>query len=244
MVRKFEVLSRHLALLSTLVLLGLASVEPSSTSCQGCPADALAKAKQHVMYLKRPTKHLYKSYFRRMGLGEKTCARAVDWFPSGSIASEPINVTLQELHRTLEFLVDSLDQIAEQQKFLQLPTSPLPSQLQQAWLEAKGLRVNARCALCNQGLTPPAITLPERQAEPAFTQKVEGCRVLWGYSKFISALAKAFQKPPNKKGSILSKLGCPQRGILKEQFREKKEAVQKKESGHTRVILRPGKEQC
>lgn len=109
---------------------------------------------------------------------------------------------LQVLHRTLELLVDSLDQITEQQKSLQPPTSPLPSELEQAWLAAKGLRINARCALCNLGLTPPAVALPERRAEPTFTQKTKGCQVLWSYSKLLSALAKAFRKPPSKKGRL------------------------------------------
>ncbi|XP_026574461.1 uncharacterized protein LOC113448097 [Pseudonaja textilis] len=198
MVEKSLAVAVHLVLASIFWLLCPTLVDSTSSICPRCPADAefLQKIRLQIMWLKQPTRELYKSYLTGMDLQDelrKFCEVPVAWLlPRRNITKEPEGVLLQELYGVvvrLERALKALDnQLAEEER-------PVPRQLATVSLSLSGLLSNIQCAQCRRGLRPVPVAPSERsQNSSSFAQKIEGCQVLWNLSRFIRGLAKVFQK--------------------------------------------------
>lgn len=121
-------------------------------------------------------------------------ATPVPWFPSRNITTKPESLMLQDLYRTFANMEASLGVLKEQQRSIH-PEDLLYQELGKSSLSVAGLLSNIRCALCLQGVTPTRSPPPERTVVVSdFYRKTEGCRVLWGYSRFVGRLAKVFRK--------------------------------------------------
>lgn len=106
---------------------------------------------------------------------------------------------LQRLHKTLQYMNNSLTVIREQQRDLNLESASLHKELKKAQEFVKGLLHNTKCSLSLQGQTPtiiPPLTRPTDRK--SFDVKIDGCQVLWNYSKFISNLTKAIKSTAKK----------------------------------------------
>ncbi|KAH0625523.1 hypothetical protein JD844_015069 [Phrynosoma platyrhinos] len=124
----------------------------------------------------------------------------VSWFPNGDIAkTKAYGAMLQELYGTLKKMEDALALLQERQKQSN-PEDPLCRELERASLSVAGLLQNAQCAIClREGLAPTGIAPVWRtQSENLSYQKIEGCRILWSYSKFLKRLAKGFKRQANR----------------------------------------------
>ncbi|XP_060541139.1 uncharacterized protein LOC132709976, partial [Pantherophis guttatus] len=185
------------ALASAFWLLRPSVVDSTPSICPRCPADPefLQKIRLQIMWLKRPTRDLYKSYLTRMDLQDdlrKFCEMPVAWLPGRNITKEPERLLLQELYAAVVRMKGALkaleNQLVDEEK-------PLPHQLATVSLWLTGLLSNIQCAQCQRGLRPVPVTPSEKsQDSSSFAQKIEGCQVLWNLSRFIKGLAKVFQK--------------------------------------------------
>ncbi|XP_058014465.1 leukemia inhibitory factor-like [Ahaetulla prasina] len=197
MVEKSLVAALHLALASAFWLLRPSLVVSSRGICPRCPADPefLHKIRLQIMWLKRPTRDLYKSYRTRMDLQDdlrKFCEVPVAWLPGRNITKEPERLLLQELYAAVVRMMGALKALESQ---LADEENPSSRQLATVSLWLTGLLSNIQCALCQSGLRPvPVMPTEKSQDSSSFARKIEGCQVLWNLSRFIRGLAKAFQK--------------------------------------------------
>lgn len=143
------------------------------------------------------------------------CYEPVKWFPMRNVTDQPTAVMLQELYRTMAHMRDALQTIRKQQQVLNVPDAALHSELQSAQWAVGGLLSNIGCALCLQGTSPTSRTTPERPATMnAFQQKLEGCKVLWNYSRFLQALVRGSVRKEQQAGRDKRKR---QKGIKRKQ---------------------------
>nr|XP_020633164.1 leukemia inhibitory factor-like isoform X2 [Pogona vitticeps] len=187
------------ALAPSLALLFVSVVGSVASFCPKCPAtsDFLNKTKLQIIWMKRSVQELYVSYVTYMDLLNlrPVCqSPLVPGFSSKNITREPESLMLQDLYRTLASAQDSLLVLKEHQ-LSNNPEHELYYELEKSSLSLAGLLSNIRCALCLQGVTPTRLVLPKRTpAVSGFSRKIEGCRGLWSYSKFIGHLARLFGK--------------------------------------------------
>uniref|UniRef100_A0A674IE70 Leukemia inhibitory factor n=1 Tax=Terrapene triunguis TaxID=2587831 RepID=A0A674IE70_9SAUR len=125
----------------------------------------------------------------------RLCDEAVQWFPTENITDQPKVVMLQELYRTLVHMKDALENIGKQQQVLSTPGAALLDKLQSTQWAVRGLLSNTGCALCLEGVSPNSRHTPERPAATnAFQQKIDGCKVLRNWQKFLEKLARGSGK--------------------------------------------------
>ncbi|XP_029140271.1 uncharacterized protein LOC114922669 [Protobothrops mucrosquamatus] len=197
MVEKSVAVAVQLVLVSASWLLCPTLVDSTASICSRCPADSefLRKIQLQIMGLKRPTRDLYKSYLSHMGLQDDLrlfCQLPVAWLPSRNITKKPERLLLQELYTTVVHMERALKALENQHADAEMPLS---HQLATVSLSLTGLLSNIQCAHCLRGLRPVPVTPSERTRDSSsFTQKMEGCQVLWNLSSFIRGLAKVFQK--------------------------------------------------
>uniref|UniRef100_A0A8C0GYZ9 Leukemia inhibitory factor n=1 Tax=Chelonoidis abingdonii TaxID=106734 RepID=A0A8C0GYZ9_CHEAB len=163
--------------------------------CRGCHRNSLDKITAKTRQMEKEAKELFKSYLTHQGLLtselRRLCNEAVQWFPTENITDQPKIVMLQELYRTLVHMKDALENIRKQQQVLSTPGAALLGKLESTQWAVRGLLSNTVCALCLKGILPNSRHTPERAAATnAFQQKIEGCKVLGNYSKFLEKLAR------------------------------------------------------
>ncbi|KAM7144576.1 leukemia inhibitory factor-like [Macrochelys suwanniensis] len=190
-----ETLGFLLAVTQGLFIQCLARVNSSTAPCRGCHRNSLGKVTAKTRQMEREAKELFKSYLTHQGLLSpdlrRLCNEAVQWFPTENITEQPEVVMLQELSRTLEHMKDALENIGKQQQVLSTRSAALLRTLQSTQWAVRGLLSNTGCALCLKGVSPSSRHTPERPAATnAFQQKIDGCKVLWNYSKFLEKLAR------------------------------------------------------
>ncbi|XP_050779843.1 leukemia inhibitory factor-like [Gopherus flavomarginatus] len=149
--------------------------------------------------MEKEAKELFRSYLTHQGLLtselRRLCDEAVQWFPTENITDQPKMVMLQELYRTLVHMKDALENIKKQQQVLSTPGAALLGRLESTQWAVRGLLSNTFCALCLKGVLPNSRRTPERPAVTnTFQQKIDGCKVLGNYSKFLEKLARGSGK--------------------------------------------------
>uniref|UniRef100_A0A8C6YMK9 Uncharacterized protein n=1 Tax=Nothoprocta perdicaria TaxID=30464 RepID=A0A8C6YMK9_NOTPE len=144
----------------------------------------------------------------------------VEWLPRGNMAELLVPSTLQELHGAMEHMDHALQTISQHQRDLNAPGSELLRRLANTHLKVRGLLNNIETLLRAQGIVPIHISLPQKPAvTKVFQQKLEGCKVLWSYSRFMSKLntsleAKGlldFRKPPSAAAWVEKRLKANKR---------------------------------
>ncbi|CAM5160625.1 unnamed protein product [Eretmochelys imbricata] len=190
-----ETLGFLLAVTQGLFIQCLARVNSSTAPCRGCHRNSLGKITAKTRQMEKEAKELFRSYLTHQGLLppdlRQLCNEAVQWFPTENIRDQPKSVMLQELYRTLEHMKDALENIGKQQQVLSTPGAALLGKLQSTRWSVRGLLSNTGCALCLKGVSPNSRGIPERPvATNAFQQKIDGCKVLWNYSKFLEKLVR------------------------------------------------------
>ncbi|ETE60714.1 hypothetical protein L345_13540, partial [Ophiophagus hannah] len=182
MVEKSLAVAVHLVLASIFWLLCPTLVDSTPSICPRCPADPefLQKIRLQIMWLKQPTRELYKSYLTGMDLQDELrefCEVPVAWLPRRNITKEPERLLLQELYAAvvrMERALKALDnQLADEEK-------PVPRQLATVSLSLTGLLSNIQCAQCRRALRPVPVAPSERsQDSSSFNQKIEGCQTIF-----------------------------------------------------------------
>nr|XP_042711991.1 oncostatin-M isoform X5 [Chrysemys picta bellii] len=177
----------------------LAHVNSSPAPCRGCHRNSLDKITAKTRQMEKEAKELFRSYLTHQGLLasdlRRLCDEAVQWFPTENITDQPKVVMLQELYRTLVHMKDALENIGKQQQVLSTPGAALPDKLQNTQWAVRGLLSNTGCALCLEGVSPNSRHTPERPAATnAFQQKIDGCKVLRNWQKFLEKLARGSVK--------------------------------------------------
>ncbi|KAG8146171.1 hypothetical protein E2320_012549 [Naja naja] len=104
MVEKSLAVAVHLVLVSAFWLLCPTLVDSTPSICPRCPADPefLQKIRLQIMWLKQPTRELYKSYLTGMDLQDelhKFCEVPVAWVPRRNITKEPEGPAARTLRR-------------------------------------------------------------------------------------------------------------------------------------------------
>ncbi|XP_070618844.1 uncharacterized protein [Erythrolamprus reginae] len=176
-------------------------VDSTPSICLRCPRDPdfLQKIRLQIMWLKRPTGDLYKSYLTHMDLQDPLrnyCEVPVAWLPRRNITKEPEKALLQGLYAAVVRMERALKALANR---LADEERPFSRQLATVSLSLTGLLSNIRCAQCRRGLlSMPVAPSESGQDSSSFAQKIEGCQVLWNITRFIRGLAKVFQKQSAK----------------------------------------------
>nr|XP_056715030.1 oncostatin-M-like [Euleptes europaea] len=184
------------AFVPSLVILCLMLENSSASLCSTTFEASLSQTKLLIMHIEGRTKQLYETYMTHQGLHSlptHLCQHKISWFPKGDITKKTGSM-LRRLHKTLAHVHNSLAVIREQQRALNHRNSLLLEELKAARLSVKGLLQNTKCALGLRGQTPTSISPLTRPTDPpSFDAKINGCRVLWNYSQFISHLSQAFK---------------------------------------------------
>uniref|UniRef100_A0A452H3N0 Leukemia inhibitory factor n=1 Tax=Gopherus agassizii TaxID=38772 RepID=A0A452H3N0_9SAUR len=194
-----KTLSFLLALSQGLFIQCLAHVNSSTAPCRGCHRNSLDKITAKTRHMEKEAKELFRSYLTHQGLLtselRRLCDEAIQWFPTENITDQPKMVMLQELYRTLVHMKDALENIKKQQQVLSTPGAALLGRLESTQWAVRGLLSNTFCALCLKGVLPNSRRTPERPAVTnTFQQKIDGCKVLRNYSKFLEKLARGSGK--------------------------------------------------
>ncbi|NXJ00762.1 ONCM protein, partial [Psophia crepitans] len=96
---------------------------------------------------------------------------------------------LRALRRTMTRMAQALQDITRHQRDLNPPGAEILRRLASTHLKVRGLLSNL------EGLFPSPSSRPGRQPPPGptaptkvFQQKLEGCRILWSYTRFMTKL--------------------------------------------------------
>ncbi|XP_019394823.1 PREDICTED: leukemia inhibitory factor-like isoform X1 [Crocodylus porosus] len=210
MLWRLETFGTLLAVAQNLFILCMEPVNSSCASCQRCPKDPLSKIRAQTRLMERQARDLSNSYVIHQGLHRNhintLCHEVVPGFPKGTIVTQPEMDMLQQLYRTMVYMNQSFQVIREHQQDLNEPDAVLLQELRHAHLAVRGLLSNIVCAFCVQGASPSPVTIPERPTvTKAFQQKIEGCKVLWNYARFMERLTKSLRE--NRKQVRRTKMG-------------------------------------
>ncbi|XP_042335145.1 oncostatin-M-like [Sceloporus undulatus] len=178
------------------------AAQSGANLCKRCANDSqlLERMKTQISWNRRPAREIYVSYVTQNGLRDvaaQLCETApVRWFPNENLVQKADGTMLRELYTALKKMEYALALIRERQN----QEDPLRGDLEKASLFVAALLQNTHCAICLwEGVVPTGIAPFRRtRVENVFYEKVEGCRILWGYSKFLSRLAKAFERQANR----------------------------------------------
>lgn len=96
---------------------------------------------------------------------------------------------LRALHSTMTRMDRELQDIARHQGDLHPPEAAILHRLRSTRMKVRGLLVHLRGTMEARGIIPPTAPPPRRPAaSKVFQQKMEGCRVLWSYTRFMDNL--------------------------------------------------------
>ncbi|NXI60924.1 ONCM protein, partial [Anseranas semipalmata] len=97
---------------------------------------------------------------------------------------------LRTLHRAMARMDRELQDIAQHQRDLNPPGAPILRRLDSTRLKVRGLLSNLEGVLSAHGVVPSVLPPPRPPtATKVFQQKLEGCRILWNYARFMAKLS-------------------------------------------------------
>ncbi|XP_078522125.1 oncostatin-M [Lissotriton helveticus] len=158
--------------------------------------DILNQSRAKADLMEEEIKRLFDLFVSEQGLKRnlKLCDALAEWFPQEDIPSLTEIKMLQLIYWTLETMEKAITCIIGQQKALN-PNSSLIHSLTSVEHSTQGLLSNIYCVLYILRKVPPSFS-PTDMPTPydIFEQKVQGCRVLKTYVKFISEVSTGLTK--------------------------------------------------
>ncbi|KAF6733222.1 hypothetical protein FQA47_000808 [Oryzias melastigma] len=186
-------------LLSFLLLMGVHSTRTVGASRNPACKTSLQRTFRLAKLVQFEASNVFKTYKESQGEGsEFLCKAPVNNIPDPNIHGLEASERISSIYTQLQSFIPHLKRVYEQQKDLQLPSSPLLSKLlgvsDKSW--DLTLTINDFYCLAFPNLPPlePAggpTTLPPPLN--VFQQKVYGCVVLKTYKEFLTNVSKEFK---------------------------------------------------
>ncbi|XP_067163420.1 leukemia inhibitory factor-like [Apteryx mantelli] len=155
-------------------------------------ASYLQQTHSLVRHMAEDAQELFAFYESNQSLNVNNICQSnkwVEWLPQWDVADLQAPSALQELYGAMEHMHQALQTILQHQRDLNAPGAKLLQRLTSTHLKVRGLLNNIEALLRAHGVVPVHITLPEKPVvTKVFQQKLEGCKVLWSYSRFMSKL--------------------------------------------------------
>ncbi|NXC41161.1 LIF factor, partial [Penelope pileata] len=182
---------RHLSSSSPAVAKGLFLLW--AVPAHGTQPPSLQQIHALVRHMAEDAQELFVLYEQEQHLAFNLCRpnTSLEWL-RGTLVSGTGG--LRALHRAMAHMDRALQDIARHQSDLSPPGAPILQRLSSARLKVRGLLSNLEGFLQARGLSPAAVP-PTRPmaATGVFQQKLEGCRVLWSYTRFLARLSAQLQ---------------------------------------------------
>ncbi|XP_068767317.1 leukemia inhibitory factor-like [Struthio camelus] len=148
-----------------------------------------------VRHMAEDAQELFVFYETNQRLNVNKICRSSKWLeglPRGDVADPLAPGALQDLYGAMEHVERALQTILQHQRELNAPGAELLRRLTATHLKVRGLLNNLEGLLRAWGIAPLRVALPQKPAvTKVFQQKLEGCKVLWSYSRFMSKLSTA-----------------------------------------------------
>ncbi|XP_010718724.1 uncharacterized protein LOC104913575 [Meleagris gallopavo] len=147
-----------------------------------------------VRHMAEDAQELFKLYEQEQHLPHNLCRAnsLLEWL-RGTLG--PWEKDLRALHGTMTRMERELQDIAQHQSNLHPPDAAILHRLRSAHMKVRGLLTHLQDTMEARGIVPSTIP-PSRGPAPSkvFQQKLQGCRVLWNYSRFVAKLSACMER--------------------------------------------------
>ncbi|XP_023153701.2 IL-6 subfamily cytokine M17 [Amphiprion ocellaris] len=192
-------------LLSLLLIMAVDSTKTVAASRNQQCGNALLQTLKLTRLVRKESTDLIKTYKLYQGeMSDLFCEGSVNNIPDPSISGLDPSEKIVSIYTNLQMFIPHFKRVYEQQTDLQLPTSPLLTELTNVSLRSRNLALLIKTFY--QSLFPN-LPVPEPAGGPTtlpppqnvFQQKVYGCVVLKTYKKFLLDVSKVLN---NIKGTV------------------------------------------